>query len=239
MSGGDPGVDPFEQDVLQTGGYRYTTDAPLSSQMANQRITDACLASADCRGKRLLDLGCGDGTYTAELLRLGQPASIHGVDPSPGAISAAMARTEDPRLTFAVGSAEGLPHPDGAFDVAYLRGVLHHMEQPVEALAEGLRVAPLIVVVEPNGYNPGLKVLERVSAYHREHGERSYPPRRLDRWAESVGGRVVARRYVGFVPMFSPDVYARMAKRIEPALEGRPILRQAMCAQYVFAAMRE
>jgi len=238
MSGARPGVDPFEKDVLRSGGYRYTTEAPLSSRLANQRMTEATLNAADWRDKRVIDMGCGDGTYTAELLRLGEPASIHGVDPSPAAVSAAQARAGDPRMTFTVGSAGGLPHADNEFDLAYLRGVLHHMDSPVEALAEGLRVAPMIVVVEPNGYNAGLKVLERVSRYHRQHEERSYAPRRLDRWVESVGGTVVARRYVGFVPMFSPAWYARAAKVIEPALERRRAVRQATCAQYVFTAVR-
>lgn len=223
---------------MASGGYRYTTDAPLSSRLANDRITQASLASASWRGKRVLDLGCGDGTYTAELLRLGEPASIHGVDPAPSAVTAAQARSTDPRLTFAVGTATQLPHPDAAFDLAYLRGVLHHMDKPIEALGEALRVAPLIVVVEPNGYNAGLKVLERVSRYHREHGEQSFAPWRLDRWVKQVGGKVVARRFVGFVPMFTPDRYARAAKRVEPALEGRRGVREALCAQYVFAAAR-
>jgi len=201
-------------------------------------MTDASLMSADWRGRRVIDLGCGDGTYTVELLQSGEPASIHGIDPSPAAVAAAGARSDDPRMTFAVGSAYALPHADGAFDIAYLRGVLHHMERPAEALSEALRVASRIVVVEPNGYNPGLKLLERVSRYHREHGEKSYPPRQLDRWVEQLGGTVTARRYVGFVPFFSPDRYARVAKRMEPALERSRGLRQAMCAQYVFAASR-
>jgi len=238
VSDTNPGVDPFEKDVVRSGGYRYTTDAPLSSRLANERITEASLASADWRGRRVLDLGCGDGTYTAELLRLGEPASIHGVDPAPSAVTAANARADDERMTFAVGSATTLPHADGEFNLAYLRGVLHHMERPVDALAAALRLAPLIVVVEPNGYNAGLKVLERVSRYHREHAEQSFAPRRLDRWVTSVGGTLVSRRFVGFVPMFAPDRYARAAKRIEPALERTPGARQAMCAQYVFAASR-
>ncbi len=92
--------------------------------------------------------------------------------------------------------------------------------------------------MEPNGYNAGLTVLERVSRYHREHAEQSFAPRRLDRWVESVGERVVTRRFVGFVPMFAPDRYAQVAKRIEPVLEWGPGLRQAMCAQYVFSTSR-
>ncbi len=238
MSGAGPGVDPFEHDVVEAGGYRYTTDAPLSSRLANERITEAVVASADWRGERVLDLGCGDGTYTAELLEAADPATIHGVDPAPAAVAAARARSADPRMTFAVGSATALAHADDEFDLVHLRGVLHHMDSPVEALAEALRVAPRIVVVEPNGYNAGLKVLERVSKYHREHGEQSFSARRLDGWVESVGGTVVARRFVGFVPMFCPDRYARVAKRIEPALEHRWGVRELTCAQYVFAAVR-
>ncbi len=61
MSGAVPGVDPFEHDVVKTGGYRYTTEAPLSSRLANERISEASLASAGWRGSRVLDLGCGDG----------------------------------------------------------------------------------------------------------------------------------------------------------------------------------
>ena len=106
------------------------------------------------------------------------------------------------------------------------------------ALREALRVAGRVVVVEPNGYNAGLKLLEKVSPYHREHGERSYPARRLDRWSEGMGARVVSRQFVGFVPMFSPDWYVKPAKALEPALERVPGVRQATCAQYIFTIAR-
>lgn len=236
MSDAGPGVDSFERDVLHTGGYAYTTGRRLSSSLANARMTAASLAAAAWREQRVVDLGCGDGTYTAELLELGEPASIHGIDPSPAAVLAAQKRVDDPRLTFAVGSAYEVPAGDGEFDVAYLRGVLHHTERPFDVLAEALRVAPLIVVVEPNGYNAGLKVLERVSTYHREHGETSYSPRRLDRWVTELGATVLTRDFIGFVPMFSSDRYARVAKRLEPWLERRRCVREATCAQYVFSA---
>ena len=235
---GGPGVDPFNADIAQGGGYRYTTAAPLSSRLANRRITEASLASAHWCGKRVIDIGCGDGTYSAELARLGELASLHGVDPAEAAVSTARERAGDARVSFSVASAYALPHADAEFDLAYLRGVLHHTERPLDALREAVRVAPVTVVVEPNGYNPGLKLLERASSYHREHGERSYPPRRLDRWAAQVGARVTSRRFVGFVPMFSPDWYALAAKRVEPWLERLPGVRRAACAQYVFTVER-
>src|SRR4029078_635857 len=95
------------------------------------------------------------------------------------------------------GSAYELPFDDGGFDVAQLRGVLHHVERPVDALREALRVAPGGPAMEPNGYTPGLKLLERVSPYHREHEERSFSARRIDSSVETLGGEVAERRLVG------------------------------------------
>ena len=128
-------LDPFDEDALHRGGYRYTTEAGLSSHLANERITRASVAVAEWRGKRVIDIGCGDGTYTAELMHAAGPLTIHGVDPAPAAIGVARERTSDPRVSFAVASAHELPHIDGEFDLAYLRGVLHHVDRPAAALA--------------------------------------------------------------------------------------------------------
>jgi len=234
----DGTVQPFERDVQEHGGYQYTSDR-LSCRLANARISDAVLAGASFAAKRVIDIGCGDGTYTREIATLARPARIHGVDPAAQAIAVARAGSAgDPAISFAVASAYELPHGADEFDVAVVRCVLHHVDQPRQAIAEALRVAPTVVVVEPNGLNPGLKVLERVSKYHVDHEERSYLPRRLDRWVQELGGRMVRRQWVGFVPMFAPDAYARAAKRVEPLLEALPGVRSITCAQYIFTASR-
>ncbi len=232
-------VEPFERDVRRRGGYQYTSDR-LSCRLANARISDAVLAGASFAGRRVIDVGCGDGTYTREIAVLARPALIHGVDPAGAAIEVARERVEgDAAITFDVASAYELPHGDGEFDVAVVRGVLHHVDEPRQVIGEALRVAPTVVVVEPNGLNPGLKLLERVSAYHVDHEERSYPPICLDRWVREQGGRTVRRQWVGFVPMFAPEVYARAAKHVEPLLEALPGVRSVACAQYVFTARRQ
>jgi len=231
-------VEPFERDAAEHGGYQYTTDR-LSSRLANARISDAVLAAASFDGARVIDIGCGDGTYTREIASLAHPAKVHGVDPAAAAIDVARQASRDEELvSFDVASAYELPHEADAFDVAILRGVLHHVDRPGEAIGEALRVAPTLVVMEPNGLNAGLKLLERFSSYHVEHEERSYAPGRLDIWVDGVGGRVIKRQFVGFVPMFAPDGYARFSKRLEPLLEATPGVRRVTCAQYVFTAGR-
>lgn len=234
----DSTVDPFNRDATTNAGYLYTTDAQLSSQMANRRLTDAALDAVSFRGKRVLDIGCGDGTYTIELFERGQPVAICGVDPAHKAIEVARQKASGRNVKFAVESAYKLPYVSDSFDIAHLRGVLHHMDRPVDALREALRVAPLIVIIEPNGYSPILKLLECVSRYHREHKEKSYGYLKLDRWVQDNGGFVKSRQWVGLVPFFMPALFAKGLKKIEPVFERLPLIRVCGCAVYVMVAVR-
>jgi ubiquinone/menaquinone biosynthesis C-methylase UbiE len=233
-----PVVDAFNRDVAANEGYLYTRNARLSSALANRRLTRAILGSADFEGKRVLDVGCGDGTYTMELFERAKPARVHGVDHAEQAVKSAQSRATSPAVTFEVCSAESLTMADGSFDVAHLRGVLHHLDRPFVALREAMRVARTVVVMEPNGYNPVLKVLERVSPYHIEHQERSFFPTMFHRWARELGGTVRSTQYIGLVPFFCPDPMARVLSAIEPAAERIPGVRSLCCGSHVFVIER-
>lgn len=231
-------VEPFSVDALQNRGYRYTTNAPLSSQYANDRITAAMLAQINFNAKQVVDIGCGDGAYTIELFDRGQPKKMAGIDPSAEAIEIALTKKGPRNIEFSSASAYHLPWRDNFFDVAYFRGVLHHMERPMDGLREAFRVAPVVLVMEPNGYNPVLKVLEKVSPYHVEHEEKSYTARTLESWITAIGGTVTRSEWIGLVPMFCPSWLARVLKIIEPIVERLPLINRLCCAQCVFAARR-
>ena len=95
------------------------------------------------------------------------------------------------------------------------------------------------MVIEPNGYNPGLKMLERFSTYHRQHDEKSYAPAKLQKWVEELDGTISKRVWAGFVPMFCPDWLARITKFVEPAVERLPLIRNVGCAVFVFSATKK
>lgn len=234
-----PDADPFAADIAGIGGYVYTTGARLSSRFANQRLTEAAGAAVDFRGKRVLDLGCGDGEYTAAIRCAHLPQIICGVDVTVAALAVARRKNPGSASVFVAASADALPFRNAVFEVGQLRGVLHHLNHPDKVMRETFRVcAVAVIVIEPNGYSPILKMLERWSSYHRAHGEKSYSPRTLDRWVREAGGQVDRSFWVGLVPMFCPDLMARLLKRLEPIVERIPWFNRVSCAVYVLAASR-
>jgi SAM-dependent methyltransferase len=89
-------------------------------------------------GQRALDVGCGTGALTGELVsRLGA-TSVAAVDPSRSFEAAARERFPDADVRRA--TAEALPFPDEGFDVALAQLVVHFMADPVKGLAEMGRV---------------------------------------------------------------------------------------------------
>lgn len=77
------------------------------------------------RGKRVLDIGCGDGRVTLTVARAA--VSVLGVDPDVDAVAAAKKNARKAGLLnarFKVGSAQKLPYPPEAFDLVILSWTL-------------------------------------------------------------------------------------------------------------------
>jgi SAM-dependent methyltransferase len=107
---------------------RYSS--PLAPQLAD-------LAGAG-GGQRALDVGCGPGALTRELVaRLGAD-SVAAVDPSESFIAAV--RERNPGVDVRLASAEQLPFPNDSFDVSLAQLVVHFMTDPVAGLREMGRV---------------------------------------------------------------------------------------------------
>lgn len=87
-------------------------------------------------GDKVLDVGCGPGALTAQLLSLG--AEVAGIDPSPPFIDAIRLRFPD--IDVRRGTAEELPYGTDAFDTALAQLVVHFMMNPVAGIGQMARV---------------------------------------------------------------------------------------------------
>ncbi|HCR12567.1 MAG TPA: class I SAM-dependent methyltransferase [Desulfovibrio sp.] len=233
-------IQQFSKDISTLGGYAYTGDqARTSMRLFEKRAALAVDELVRLENRTVVDIGCGDGAATVALVTARNAASVVGVEPSE-AWKFARDRYADlaPRITFRQGSAYRLPFADDAFDLAFLRGVLHHLDDPRAGLREAFRVARNIFLLEPNGYNPVLKVIEKVSPYHRAHGERSYPPANIRRWLRELGGEIAGESFRNLVPVFCPDRLAGFLDWLSPRWEKLPLLPACTCGLYCTLASR-
>ncbi|MDO8607855.1 MAG: methyltransferase domain-containing protein [Phaeospirillum sp.] len=87
-------------------------------------------------GRRVLDIGCGDGTLSGRLVVAG--ANVTAIDADPDMIAAA--RTVTPGASFLIGDGCRLPFAEASFDLAVMNTVLCLVEGRRAALSEAVRV---------------------------------------------------------------------------------------------------
>ncbi len=96
-------------------------------------------------GLRWIDVGCGNGAFSALLAERSAPAEVQGIDPSDGQLAFARARPGLADAQFRTGDAMALPFPDARFDAAVMALVLVFVPDPAKGVAEMARV------VKPGG----------------------------------------------------------------------------------------
>jgi SAM-dependent methyltransferase len=154
-------------------------------------------AGGDGEAGRLLDVGCGFGSFVG--LMRGRGWDAEGVDPSPAAVAAA----REAGLPVRLGTLEDLDAPDGAYDAVTLFYVLEHLPEPMKALKKinGLlkpggtlllrvpHTTPIVRLLSPFGagaalYDPPFhlydfspRVLARMLAEAGFAGVRTFPGR--------------------------------------------------------------
>ncbi|MFA5628907.1 MAG: class I SAM-dependent methyltransferase [Dehalococcoidales bacterium] len=111
------------------------------------------LGLANVCGKKILDAGCGPGTYGIMLAT--QVNEVTGIEISPAGVEVANRRAAEKGVTFKAsqGDLESLPFDDNTFDICFCGWVLHHFPDVNLAVSELMRVLKpggKIAMAEPN-----------------------------------------------------------------------------------------
>lgn len=228
-------VQEFNRNVNDNGGFLYTTNAQFSSHVANKRISDEIFRFIKPGYKTLIDIGCGDGMYTNNIKQNFPQLNVYGFDPADAAIQ--IAKKKYPSVQFETMNIldDQLPIPARKYDVAVIRGVLHHLSDQQKAITNAFKLADNLIIMEPNGNNPILKLIEKTSQYHIEHEEQSFFQGQLKRWIRNAGGHIDAFQYVGYVPFFFPTGPAKVIYFFQPFLEKIPLVKHIFSAQFIIA----
>jgi ubiquinone/menaquinone biosynthesis C-methylase UbiE len=231
-------VSVFNQNVNENGGFLYTTNAQFSSFVANKRISDEIFKFIKPSYKTLVDIGCGDGMYTHNIKQNFPNLEVHGFDPADTAIQVAKKKYPDVNFSTINLLDDNLPVPAKKYDVGVIRGVLHHLSDQQKAIANAFKLTDNLIIMEPNGNNPILKLIEKTSQYHIEHEEQSFFSWKLRNWIEQAGGKVDTWSYIGYVPFFFPTAPAKVIYFLQPFLEKIPGLKHIFSAQFIIACSK-
>ncbi|HVZ36143.1 MAG TPA: methyltransferase domain-containing protein, partial [Polyangiaceae bacterium] len=205
----------------------HVRDRLLERKVALMDVTLARHGIA--RGARGLDLGCGQGWYLREMLRLGY--RIDGTDYSAGQLERARREFDSPGSvpTLVQADAQALPFPNETYDFVYSINALHHILGPgaqLRALREAVRVLKpggLLLLHEINTQNPIFRwymgylfpLLKRIDEGTEEWLRPSaLPPVASARWSKQD------MIYFTFLPDFVPAKMMALFAGLERYLEG-------------------
>jgi ubiquinone/menaquinone biosynthesis C-methylase UbiE len=130
-----------EQRYVPAAGFKVLTrfyDPILALTSREQAFRSKLLAAVSARlpdGGRVLDVGCGTGSFALLLAQARPDAQILGLDDDPDAL--AIAQRKAPGLDFRQALAGDSGEPDGSADAVTLSLVLHHLDPAGRAAALG------------------------------------------------------------------------------------------------------
>ncbi len=132
-----------EEVTLQLTGERTLPGIPRENYWFQRHLAAYELAGAMLAGRRVIDVGCGEG-YGPALLA-GSAAEVLGVDIAPEVVRHARSSYPAPNLCFEVMDVNRLDLPGGSFDAAVSFQVVEHLADESGYFAEVARV------LAPNG----------------------------------------------------------------------------------------
>jgi ubiquinone/menaquinone biosynthesis C-methylase UbiE len=126
-----------------------------------------------CKGKTVLEYGCGPGSHAFFLARNG--AIVTGIDISEVAINQAIERAtqENLKIDFRVMNAEELGFDRDSFDIICGTAILHHLqlERAFSELVRVMRPNGEAIFLEPLGHNPLINLYRRYTPHLRTPDE--------------------------------------------------------------------
>src|SRR5438094_10364664 len=190
-------------------------------------------------GMTMLELGCGTGSFTAQLVRSG--AVIIAIDVSHELLEIARANCSAPNVRFEIQNACALTYADAMFDSVVGSSILHHLEIE-EALREIYRVLKpggTIYFTEPNMLNPQIAMQKNIPWIKRRLGDSPdetaffrWPLRRL---LEKTGYRNIRIDPFDFLHPQTPVALIGRVKAFGRFLENVPVISEFAGSLYIRA----
>jgi SAM-dependent methyltransferase len=183
----------------------------------------------DLRGKRVLDLACGDGWIALSLGKSG--ALVHGFDISPKRVEVATRYAKEngleDRVSFQTMICEEMTYADNSFDFAIMHAALHHCDIGTTAaqIWRVLKPGGKAVLIEDYAYHPLMRLYRVLTPSKHTKHEKALSDEDLALFVSRF-----SKHFYRFYGLFNlvDTCKNSLAQRIRPALRAtdRYLLKQ-------------
>lgn len=191
------------------------------------------------RGMTVLELGCGAGYFTRELIRSG--ADITAIDVSPELLEMARSNCSAPNVQYQIENAYELSYEDAIFDSVVGSSVLHHLEieKALRDVYRVLKPGGTIFFTEPNMLNPQIAVQKNIPWIKQKLGdspdETAFFRWRLKRLLEQTGYRDIQIDPFDFLHPKTPVPLINCVSQFGRFLEKVPVVSEFAGSLYIRA----
>jgi ubiquinone/menaquinone biosynthesis C-methylase UbiE len=178
-----------------------------SSGVWQDKIRTAALKFCVGTPKRILEVGCGEGLFLAQICQANPGSGLWGVDNSPDRISRAKTRLSGKNAYLSVEDAANLSFDDGYFDVSVCVNVFFNMpsiEVVKKTLAQMKRVSRndgRLIFDFRNSQNPLLALKYKLAPFYdrtvRDLPLKTYSLAQMSKILKELGLEIVSQNYFG------------------------------------------
>ena len=228
------------REIVGRAGEVWNWDSPAGKLRWARRA--AMLIDRISNTEKVLELGCGTGYLTKELVKTG--AEVFAIDISASLMEEAKKGIAAANLHFAVDNAYEMSFRDGTFDSVVGSSVLHHLDIR-KALAEIGRVLKgggRIRFTEPNMLNPQIAVEKNIpflkKALHNTPDETAFFRWEMVKLLRESSFTEIAVTPFDFLHPAVPKGAAPFVDRMGRILEAVPLVRE-IAGSLLIRAIRE
>jgi ubiquinone/menaquinone biosynthesis C-methylase UbiE len=156
--------------LISTGaGEVWNWESPAGKLRWQRRVK--MLSSVLQENNKVLELGCGTGYFTRELVKL--KVHVTAIDISPELIEVAKSEIKSENVSFEVQNAYEMTYDPNLFDAVIGSSVLHHLEieKAVTEIYRVLKPGGMIAFTEPNMLNPQIALQKNIPWLKRKLGD--------------------------------------------------------------------
>ncbi len=190
-------------------------------------------------GMHVLELGCGTGYYTKELLQSG--ARICAIDISPDLLAIARSNIHAERVSFVQANAYSMGFEDNLFDSVVGSSVLHHLDidRAMHEVFRVLKPGGQIVFTEPNMLNPQIMLQKNIPYIKQKLGdsldETAFFKWQLHSILKKNGFRDIRIEPFDFLHPAIPEILIPAFECLNHSLEKMPFIKEIAGSLFIRA----